>query len=109
MNGRFIISGSALGDAEVQEAAADNAAFRKWNESENNQLPSNSKDIRAVLEAASSNPIGLQILARRIVEKESYEDAISHVSGVTGRKISYGAARVQVHRAKLSILNAILE
>lgn len=89
------------GSVNLDKAALD--AYQRDQQSR----PKSTAD--AVLEAAATDPIGMAILARRVVYGESYDKAVAAVGLVTEVKISPTAARMRVSRLSRSLAAAVLE
>ena len=86
--------------------ALDKAAVEQWQRDQQAQPRSR---VDAVLEAAVNDPIGLSILARRVVLGESYDQAVTGVCRVTHQKMTVGAAKVRIHRLTRSLAASVLE
>lgn len=107
MGKHLLISQDPLGDTLTHIAAKE--AQRQWELAEHNPEPPPTDGVRKMLAVAAEDPIGLHILARRIIFEETYSEAVEGCCHVTGSEISNQAARQRVHRIFESIGNAILE
>ena len=104
----LIISQNAL--HSQLNAVVEKASHQLWQESQNNseirEVPTvNRQRLNSIMEAAANNPIGLAIMARRILYNESYQTAVSRVAGVTRIPQTETASRMRVYRLK-SLFNS---
>lgn len=105
--GKIIISQHAL-EAGL-DRVAEKASFQQWTQQVHETPNVDRRRMLAVLEAASSDQIGLHLLARRVVHKETYQQAVKNLSAVTKQKITTGDARQRVCRVMQNIKTSVLE
>ena len=84
------------------ERVAEKASHQQWQEAQHNSPATGSASNRfqAVMEAAATNPIGLSIFARRLLYRETHEQAVQKIARLTRIPCSAGASRVRVHSLK---------
>lgn len=91
------------------EHIAEKSSFHKWSQEAHETPNVDRQRLTAVLEAASSDPIGLHLLARRVIHGETYQQAVGKLAAVTSQKISPADARQRVCRLQQRIKTSILE
>jgi len=102
MSRDLIISQHAL--RSTLEKVAEKSSLQQYQQGDNTNHRSAGADrVRAVMEAAASDPIGLHIMARTIVRGETYQQAISNLSRVRHGALNQNALMVRIHRLKRSL------
>lgn len=95
---------------ESLEKVSDRASLEQWQRRDAGTRENKTgKSIRAIMEAAASDPIGFTLLARRIARGETYRQALQSLSSVRIGKISNEGAERRVRRLSCKLRAAVLE
>ena len=92
---------------QTLQHASDVASVRQWQQQQHNgnghDSPLAARQVHAILEQAAENPLGLHLLARRIICGEDYEKLSRRPFPVTTHSLTPIAVRQRVHRTFISI------